>query len=351
LPKQNPFSAHLRFDAKRYKGKARILKKLFTLKKWLTLQEAARHLAIVFGEEICEADVLRLALDGHLKLSVNFVNHARALKGNVGPIEEAEYEDFPSEFFPKISIPEEHKGKPIKVMKGINLDGKRVLNLGKDVMSLDGVYDLSMLGNERIDVEHQYQMLTNGPSVTLQGLDGAFVTSDANTMYQILESYDDNEYQAGSKGRLRELEQEILLKKIKPEKAKELLAKHKEDRKTFLAIAKERRDTGRDSENYYPAGGLPDDCVMVVRTDALREFEQTINADSVPVDKPLNTTERNTLLTIIAALCDYSAIDPKARGAANQIASMTEELGAPVTDETIHKALMKIPNAVERRMK
>lgn len=327
------------------------MKKLFTLKKWLTLQEAARHLAIVFGEEVCESDVLRLALDGHLKLSVNFVNHARARKGNVVPIEEAEYDDFPSEFFPNLSILEEHKGKPIKVMKGINLDGKRVLNLSKDVMSLDGVYDLAMLGNERLDVEHKYQMLTEGPSVTLQGLDGAFVMLDPNTMYQILESYDDNEFQAGSNGRLRELEQEILLKKIKPEMAKELLAKHKEDRKTFLAKAKERRDAGRDSENYHPAGGLPEDCVIVVRTDALREFEQTINEDTAPVEKPMTTTERNTLLTIIAALCDYSDIDPKARGTASQIAGMTVELGAPVTDETILKALVKISNAVERRMK
>ena len=208
-----------------------------------------------------------------------------------------------------------------------------------------------MLGNESLDVEHKYQMLTDGPSVTLQGLDGAFVTGDANTMYQILESYDDNEYQAGSNGCLRELEQAIALKKIKPEKAKELLAKHKEDRKIFLANAKERRDSGRDSENYHPAGGLPDDCVIVVRTDALREFEQAINGGTAPVDKPVTTTERNTLLTIIAALCDYSDIDPKARGTASQLAGMTVELGAPVTDETILKALVKIPNAVERRMK
>jgi hypothetical protein len=341
----------VRFDAKRCHGKGLILKKLFTLKKWLTLQEAARHLALMFGEEICEADVLRLALDGHLKLSVNFVNRARAREGNVRPIEEAEYEDFLFEFSPQIPIPDEDKGKPIKVMRGLNLDGKRVLNLGKDVISLDGVYDLAMLGNERIDVEHQYQMLTNGPSVTLMGLDGAFVTGDANTMYQILDSFDNNEYQAGSKGYLRKLEHEISLNNIEPEKAKELLAKHKEDRNKFLAKANERRHAGRDSENYYPAGGLPDDCVIVVRTDALREFEQTINADSVPADKPVTTTERNTLLTIIAALCDYSAIDPKARGTARQIAGLTEDLGAPVTDETILKALVKIPNAVERRMK
>jgi hypothetical protein len=72
---------------------------------------------------------------------------------------------------------------------------------------------------------------------------------------------------------------------------------------------------------------------------------------STGIDKPLKTTERYTLLTIIAALCDYSDIDPKGRGAAVQIAKMTEEIGAKVTDETIRKVLEKIPDALEARMK
>ena len=328
-----------------------LLKKLFTLKKWLTLQETARHLAIVFGEDVCEADVLRLALDGHLVLSVNFVNHAKARQGNVVPIELADFGEFPEDLFPDLSIPEEHKGKPIKYLKGIDLDGKRVLNLSNEVTSLDGVYDLVMLGNERLDIEHAYQMLTDGPSVTLQGLDGAFVTNDASTMYQILENYDENEHLDGSNARLRKIEREIAVNGIKPEKAKILLAKHKKDRQVFLAKQKERRDSGRNSENYYPAGSLPNDSVIVVRTDALRDFEQSVNETPETSEKPLTTTERNTLLTIIAALCDYSAVDPAARGSAGQIAGMTAELGAAVTDDTIRKVLLKIPNAVERRMK
>ena len=327
------------------------MKKLFTLKKWLTLPETAKHLSIVFGEEICEADILRLAIDGHLKLSVNFVNHAKARSGRIMPIEEAEFEEFSSEIFPKLPIPDELKGKPIKVMRGINLDGKKVLNLDSKVVTLVGVYDLAMLGNERLDVEHNYQMLTNGPSVTLEGLDGAFVTGDADTMYQLQEGYDKNEYQPGSNGSLRELEHQIVLKKIASDKAQELLARHKEDREAFLAKAKERRDSGKDSENYYPAGGLPDDSVLVVRTDALRKFEQSINEPTEPDSKPVTTNERNTLLTIIAALCDYSAVDPSARGAAGKIAGMTDGLGAPVTDDTIRKVLLKIPDAIDRRMK
>lgn len=56
--------------------------KLFNLKEWLTIPETAKHLSIIFGEEVNEADVLRLGLDRHLKLSVNFVNHAHAKRGN-----------------------------------------------------------------------------------------------------------------------------------------------------------------------------------------------------------------------------------------------------------------------------
>lgn len=70
-----------------------------------------------------------------------------------------------------------------------------------------------------------------------------------------------------------------------------------------------------------------------------------------PPNKPITTVERNTLLTIIAALCDYSAIKFEDRGAANQIARMTEEIGAAVSDDTVRRWLKQIPDALESRMK
>lgn len=84
-------------------------------------------------------------------------------------------------------------------------------------------------------------------------------------------------------------------------------------------------------------------------------------ADMKPASKPsdsapstgnaLKTTERNTLLTIIAALCDYSAINLKAHGTAAQIARLTEEFGAPVSQETVRRTLAKIPEALLSRSK
>ena len=68
-----------------------------------------------------------------------------------------------------------------------------------------------------------------------------------------------------------------MVENFEPSKAKELLDQHKEERKKYLAERKAKRDAGKDSENYYPAGGLPSDSVLVVRTEALREFEESIN--------------------------------------------------------------------------
>lgn len=324
--------------------------KLFNLKAWLTVVDAARHLSIVFGEEATEADVLRLALDGHLKLSVNFVNHASARCGTVVPIENAKYYDFSSMLDANLPAMK-HNGKPLIVLEGFKLNDKEVLELEEDVVYLDEVYDLPMIGNEQLDIEHKYQQLTGGPKVTLQGLDGAFVKSQDGQLCRLQESYDDNEYQSGSSAQLEKLKQHIANNNIGRAEAEELLSRHKENRKKFLEEKKLKKDSGNDSENYYPAGGLPQDSVLVVRTDALREFEQSVNGAPAGIDKPMTTTERNTLLTIIAALCDYSAIDSAGRGAAGQIAKLTEKLGATVTDDTIRKVLAKIPDALESRIK
>ena len=54
---------------------------LYKLREWLTVPDAAAHLSIVFGEEVTEADVMRLGLDGHLTLSISLVNLTDGLLG------------------------------------------------------------------------------------------------------------------------------------------------------------------------------------------------------------------------------------------------------------------------------
>lgn len=227
--------------------------KLFNLKEWLTVADAARHLSIVFGEDVTEADVLRLALDRRLRLLVYFVNHAKARCGQVVGYEDAEWGEFPAKMvatFP--NIPDEAKGKPLPYMKSLNIDDKRFLNLSDEVTTLRGVWDLPMIGNEKLDIEHQYQLLTGGPSVTLQGLDGAFVEGSDGQMCQLQESDEKNEYQPGSSAHLERLQLHIASNGIEGAEAESLLNRHKEQRKEFL----EKQRTQPAKENYFPAGGL-----------------------------------------------------------------------------------------------
>lgn len=350
------------------------MSKLFKLKEWLTLPDAARHLSIAFGEEVSQADVLRLALDGHLRLSVNFVNHAQARRGRIVDWMETEWgilpriplptkqtqsaaesvpppkdvREPPPQLLERLKeIADKDKDEFLVCLQSLKIDDDRYLTLEKNITSIGGVWDLPMIGSEQLDIEHLYQMLTGGPSITLETLEGAFVEKSGGVMCQLQEDFDDNEFQPGSKAQLLKIEEHIATKKIKGAEAQKLLDVHKEDRTLFL----ERRKNNDKANNYYPAGGLPADAVIVVRTTALREFEQTVNGTPANTEKPLTTTERNSLLTVIAGICDYSDIKYQERGAAKQIADMTEEIGAPVTDDTIRKILAKIPDALESRKK
>ena len=66
-------------------------------------------------------------------------------------------------------------------------------------------------------------------------------------------------------------------------------------------------------------------------------------------DRPLATRKRNTLLAIIAALCEYSAIKFNERGVACQRSRLTQELGAHVSDDTVRAWLKKIHEALATR--
>lgn len=336
------------------------MSKLFKLKEWLTVPETAKHLSIAFGEDVTEADILRFALDGHLSLSVYFVNHAYARRGKVVKYSDAELfaaiesgrlpEDLKWTKFPRdvgAAIRGEPGGEEVDYLMSLRIDEDRYLTLSDEVTKLDGVWDLPMIGGERLDVEHLYQQFIGGPSVTLQTLDGSFVEGLDGAVCQLQESFDDNEYQSGSLAALEKIKKKIDVEEIDPEEASSLLKQHSEKRKEYL----ERRKSRPNKENYYPAGGLPEDAVFVVRTSAIRKLEESLSDTQSTLEKDVTPIERNTLLAIIAGLCDYSAIKYQERGAPSQISKMTEEIGAAVSPETVARHLKKIPDALATRMK
>lgn len=276
------------------------MKKLLKLKEWLTLPDAARHLSLVFEEEVTEADLLRFALDGHLQLSVRFVNSATARPGKLVSLREAKCEVVPS----LVGEGEVHLYRgPVLSSNGAETD---VIELEDSLLQLEGVYDLPLYGSERLDIEHAYQQLTGGPSVTSVGLDGAFVVGRSGSVFQLQESYENNQFKAGSKASLEKIKAHIHANGLSPEEADSLLMRHREDRTKYLDERKLRPAV----EDYYPTS-LPDDAVWVVRTEALRRLEESVDDESAK-DRKLSTTERNTLLKLVIGMAiDGYGYNPK----------------------------------------
>ena len=243
---------------------------LFNLKEWLTVKDAAKHLSIFFEEEVSEADILRLALDGHLRLSVNFVNHAQAKLGKFIPNKDVEYLEYPAEEilqrFPNASLHEELKGKMICYALAMQYDDERFITFDDSIIStITGVWDLCMVGNEKNDVEHKYQMLTDGSEVTLICLDGTFLERESGEICQLQERFAntttphvDNKISAFEKIIIDAgtITQERLLEK-----------KQKRQNRPY-----------NHPDNYYPAGGMPDDSILVVRTQALIDLQENLSA-------------------------------------------------------------------------
>lgn len=251
--------------------------KLLKLKEWLTVPEAARHLSNILDEEVSEADVLRLALDGHLKLSVNFVNYAMARAGKV--VSEEDVECYPPNFFP-LDVPEEFKGRDTYVVKDLPIGDGRYLRLDDEITSISGVWDLSMIGNEMLDVEHEYQQLTGGPAVELTGLEGSFVEREGCIICQLQERFDEDE--------LCRLEERFI------DAGADIKSHHEE---------RIKRST-HHPDNYFPAGCLPKDGVLVVRTQALIKLQERLMVGESPKEKTIGLRAETTYLNIIGALLE-----------------------------------------------
>ena len=107
---------------------------------------------------------------------------------------------------------------------------------------------------------------------------------------------------------------------------------------------------GRNGDTWQlPSPGLPPDCEIIVRSEALAELEAREAAPPEADERTLGMRERRTLLTVIAAVCSLDKIDPAERGAAKKIIGAAELLGIKISASAISRILNEIPEAVETR--
>jgi hypothetical protein len=281
------------------------VRKLLQLKRWLTLPDAAQYLSLSLGEAVSQTDILRLALDGELTLSVHFVNTTRAHCGKTIPLADAT----------RRVVPMLEGEGFFTFLDGTLIPGERVIQFDEKISTLTDVWDLTMFGAEEFDVEDLYQKLTGGPACEMQSLEGVFVTDGAGTFCKLM---------------CRFTAEDVTL--IQPYD---------------------------NPHNYFPAGALPDDSVFVVRTRSLQALEARMSAEEHPAgkrpesvaDRPVERRERSTLLTVIAALARMARVDvARPSSAAAAIENETELMGARVAARTIENHLKAIPEVVDSRI-
>jgi hypothetical protein len=278
------------------------------LGQWLTIADAARHLSILFGEDVSEADVLRFALDGHLTLSVYFVNGAVGRCGSIVSMSIDDISRTIAEKLLKRTVGEEKPrfwneltfdpstGKFKFRQESLLLgdDGRSISFVGRMPTSLDGVWDLTMLGHEKLEIEQRYQVLTGGPEVDMRfrndPLDHPIVCREDGTYCQIYHDW------------------------------------------------------------LHPADRLPADSVIVVRTSALHDLEAQLSEKDQKIGRPVGRRERSTLLVIIGALAALAKFDVrKPSAAAAAIETQTTLMEARVSRRTIENHLNLVSEALEDR--
>ena len=175
------------------KGLSMKNRSIFHFKDWLTIEETVKHLNYIFNEELTKADILRLILDHHLTLSINFINYGTGKLFKIVSIDKAHKlthniitdEPYPHPVITGISVPRE--------ISGTKCDTPHFLQWSRqeDLITITGVWDLLLIANGELEVEHMYQMEIDGPAIELVSIDGTYIQNNEGVVLEIQEEFDE----------------------------------------------------------------------------------------------------------------------------------------------------------------
>jgi hypothetical protein len=288
------------------------MRKIAKLKKWLTLEEAAQIASAMLDEEVKEADLLRLTLEGHLKLSIRFLTEIMAAHGKPMTDEEADNQLFKSPgvglFQSLRSMTNSPPGKHFNRKDGLRID------------TIRGVWDFSMIGDEVNYIESQYQRLIGGPEITPKYQSGVYVENEHGwLMCQLLEKSEGANWRFDSCN-YKELQERIVVENLDKSKAKRLLEDYDNAWEDFVM---EREWHVVSEEEYFSTEKLPTDIMLVVRTRALNELitklldgEEDLNNNQGANEKtPQATKAKNSMLKVIGGFVQMHYLGDSKRGA------------------------------------
>lgn len=264
------------------------MNKLLKLREWLPLHDACRFLSAAVSEPITQSDLLGLALEKNLKLSIRLAKLVSATRATVKPFEEV------LRFEP-----------PAWLGQSQEICAHEDIVLGDEVVALDGVFDLPMVGRARLIVEQLLNEESGDLSAQIANYIGILVEG-AEGCFQLLLSREENEAVNGSRAHLEHLEARILDFRLSIEEAGQLRRCYAADRAAFLRAQAEQAPVDR----LDPMHQLPSHCSVGVRTSELIALKAKLESPGSAVDSP---REQTTLLNTIAALLELAGSERSRR--------------------------------------
>ena len=286
------------------------------LKKWLAIDDAASYLSALFSEPVEPKDILQLALENHLKLSINFTKIIDVMEVAISPFSETTSEPSPDNF-----------GQ-------VNFEDKSYhVSTSPQLIKIDGLWDLKLFGGGEDYIKARLLNFLEVDSQAQNSVSGIYIERD-NKTYCLYEKYKDYD----------EDNSLFLLD-------------------SFLENIIKIENTGLDDGYYRPMPTIPSHAFLVVSRSSLNEFEQKIQEANMQPDnienkadkKKLDPRLHTTLLIIIAALAKKIGIDIDGDidSALNvqKINGLIADIGFSFKDETIKSRLAEIPEAMRKRSK
>lgn len=318
------------------------MSKLFKLKKWLTLNEAASHISNIIGERVTLVDIYRLSLDEQLQISAHFINGAKAKKGKFVKTEDIKFlgqemgTAFGDEFAKEYSLP---------VNGEIKVSEDRWVSLDSKVETITGVWDLGMVGSEALDIAHYHQQETSGVDISFNCLHGTFL-KQGDVVCQLQSVFYGNK--PDCRLTMQQLNEFVDCGKLTEEQRQELI-----DEGEYLDDFSLREEL---TLSYQPSASLNDhDCDLIIKTNEVTRFIQSLEdkpQEARPQEvKPMTSKQRTTLLVLFASMLKKANFDLNEKGITSKIRRATELNNTPISDETIRNILPHVRHAVELKQK
>ncbi|MGX2948507.1 hypothetical protein [Frederiksenia canicola] len=188
------------------------MKKIYKLKKWLTLDEVAERLSLETKDDITKGDVLQLGIDGELRISIQIPSDLTAKKCEFIKREECTYSNIGADFILQMeeianeikrrlnldNVPDdilkEHLDKVGFLNEESLRDGRFMRISSNETKLLSGVYELELIGNELLDLKWELSEEENLPKADIIKLCGFYVKDNNGTTFEIQSKIDIDEH-------------------------------------------------------------------------------------------------------------------------------------------------------------